>query len=307
MHNQMSIPTRSNCDQTLLETSNPECLLRCRRSMASNQNGEEATQTQEGQREEAPEGNENLWVGDTYTGPIQDLFVPDLNNTQLRVAVEKGISLNDNGTEYMILCPKLKHHKGTERLRVEIPSGKLEIDMEPHPIRFIVDCARIPFEQERTLIEAMEGLKKRYPKLIPLPGEGFHTHSKLMRRLDVLKRLEAYCTLGAKYGQCSINWEVAQLNPDINIRNQEEYYNQVLMHRISNILDMINNSLIKDNTLRRRHKEVTFPLPRLNPRATTLTMVEQVRETQNALEDEMANIMQIAFKPQDQDAEGTFH
>ena len=153
--------------------------------------------------------------------------------------------------------------------------------MEPHPIRFVADCTEIPFEQEHTLIEAMEGLKRRYPELILHPGEGFHAHSKLVRCLDVLERLEAYCTLRAKYGQYSINWEAAQLNPDISIRNQEEYYNQVLMHRISNILDMINISLIKDNMLRRRHKKVTFPLPRLNPRATTFTTVEQVRETQN--------------------------
>ena len=300
----MSIPTRSNCDHSLLEVSNSERILRCRRGIATNENEGDVTPAQEGQRGNTPEGNDNLWDSNTYMGPIPDLYMPDLNNTPLRIAIEKGMALNNNETEYMILCPRLKQHIGMDRLRVEIPSGKLEVDMEPYPIGFIADCAEIPFDQERTLIDAMEGLKRRYPELIPLPGEDFCVHGKLMKCRDVHERLEAYCTLGTKYGQCCISWEAAQLNPDIDTRNREEYYHQVLMNRISNILDMINNSFIKDNTLRKRHKKVTFPLPRLNPRVTTFTTVEQVTETQNALEDEMANIMQIAFKPQDQDTEG---
>ena len=41
------------------------------------------------------------------------------------------------------------------------------------------------------------------------------------------------------------------------------------MNRISNILDKITNTLLKDNALRKKNKKVTYPLPKPNPRSTT--------------------------------------
>ena len=86
-------------------------------------------------------------------------------------------------------------------------------------------------------------------------------------------------------------------------RRMEEYNQEVLMNRISNILDKITTSFIRDNTNRKRAKKVTFPLPKQNARATTFTSIGQVRELQEAIRDEMINIEGVAFKPEDPNEE----
>ena len=75
------------------------------------------------------------------------------------------------------------------------------------------------------------------------------------------------------------------------------------MNRISNIIDKITTSFIRDNANRKRAKKVTFPLPKLNARATTFTSIGQLRELQEALRDEMISIEKIAFKPEDPNEE----
>ena len=75
------------------------------------------------------------------------------------------------------------------------------------------------------------------------------------------------------------------------------------MRRIGSILDKIVNSLARDNTLRKRRRKITIPLPKLNVRVTTYTMIGQVKELAEGLNDELENIMKLAFKPVDQDPE----
>ena len=75
------------------------------------------------------------------------------------------------------------------------------------------------------------------------------------------------------------------------------------MRRISGILDKILTSLVRDNTLRKDMKKVTIPLPMLNVRATTYTTVGQVKERARGLNDEVENIMKLAFRPVDPNIE----
>ena len=82
-------------------------------------------------------------------------------------------------------------------------------------------------------------------------------------------------------------------------RLAEQYNQEVLINRISNLIDKITTSFIRDNANRRRARKVTFPLPRLNARNTTFTSIGQVRELQEALKDEIRSIEQVAFKPLD--------
>ena len=91
--------------------------------MAAPQNDGNVVPNGQENQNPTPSGEINIWDGDKYTGPIPNLFVPDLNNTCLPEAVERGMALNNNGTEYMIICPALKRYIGTDRMRVEIPSG----------------------------------------------------------------------------------------------------------------------------------------------------------------------------------------
>ena len=73
-------------------------------------------------------------------------------------------------------------------------------------------------------------------------------------------------------------------------RLAEQYNQEVLMNRISNLIDKITTSFIRDNANRRRARKVTFPLPKLNARSTTFTSIGQVRELKEALKDEIRSI-----------------
>ena len=78
----------------------------------------------------------------------------------------------------------------------------------------------------------------------------------------------------------------------------QELNQEIQMNRISNILDKIINTLLKDISFRKRNKKVTYPTPKLNPRSTTLTSMDQLHEMKTALEDEMKGIIQITFVPE---------
>ena len=252
-----------------------------------------------GNEDPVPRRDGNLWDGDRYVGEMPNLFVPDLNNTPLHDAIKRGMPLNNQGTEYMINCPTLRQYIGTDKLRVEIPSGDLEIDTEP-PIRFVAKCSDVPFQQEHLLISAMEDLVKKNAELMPLPGEDFRLcHNTMMCRGEMRDRLATYIELNSRYAQCTIKLEAAALILDDRKRMTEEYNQEVLMNRISNIINKITTSFIRDNANRKQAKKVTFPLPKLNTRATTFTSVRQVRELQEALRDEIRNIEHVAFKPED--------
>ena len=104
--------------------------------------------------------------------------------------------------------------------------------------------------------------------------------------------------LNSRYAQCTIKLEAAALILNDRRRQTEEYNQEVRMNRISNIIDKITTSFIRDNANRKRAKKVTFPLPKLNARATTFTSIGQVRELQEALRDEIRSIEQVAFRPE---------
>ena len=137
-------------------------------------------------------------------------------------------------------------------------------------------------------------------ELMPLPGEDFRLcQNTMMCRIEMRDRLATYMELNSRYAQCTIKLEAAALILDDRKRMTEEYNQEVLMNRISNIIDKITTSFIIDNMNRKRAKKVTFPLPKLNARTTTFTSIGQVRELQEALRDEIRSIEHAAFKPED--------
>ena len=191
----MPVTTRRNNETPTDPVEDPEVILR-RCNMTNVQENADVV------------NEENNWDGKVYTGEIPSLYVPDMDSTRLRDAVEKGMALNTNRTEYLILCPKLKRHIGTDRLRVEIPSGRLKIDGNP-PIRFVSDS------QNSLLVDAMDGLKKQHMELTTLPGEEFRMYNEtLMQQCEVLDRLEVYTELSIKYVQSCIKLETTQLISD---------------------------------------------------------------------------------------------
>ena len=107
------MPTRRDDLSLVEQVDSPEGILRQGgwKSMAAQQNDGNIVP---GNQDPAPRRDDTLWDGNRYMGPIPNFFVPDLNNTPLREAVERGMALNDNGTEYMIICPALKRFRQAE-------------------------------------------------------------------------------------------------------------------------------------------------------------------------------------------------
>ena len=147
----------------------------------------------------------------------------------------------------------------------------------------------------------MEGLRKNNAELTPLPGDELNRISnRYLRCRELEERLGAYTDLSIKYGECVIKFEAAQLLLDIDECHMEELNQELLMNRISNILDRITNTLLKDNAFRKKKKKVTYPLLKLNPRSTTFTSMNQVQDIKTALQDELASILQVAFIPEEE-------
>ena len=94
--------TRSNADNTLVQVEDPEQIMRVRyRSMAE--------QTEQGEVNTNPRATRDS-DGKEYSEAeevnIPDLYVPDLDNTPLRRAIQNGMALNEEQTIYRIRCPK---------------------------------------------------------------------------------------------------------------------------------------------------------------------------------------------------------
>ena len=109
--------TRSNVDNTLVEVEEPEQILReRRRSMA-----DRADQGRGNPRDTRDSNSEEYSKAEEVN--TRSLFVPDLDNTPLHIAIRHGMALDDAKTIYMIRCPKLKEYIGKDTLTVFLPEG----------------------------------------------------------------------------------------------------------------------------------------------------------------------------------------
>ena len=109
--------TRSNADNTLVQVEDPEQILRERcRSMA-----EQAKQGRGNPRETRDSNGKEYSKAEEVN--IQDLYVPDLDNTPLQRAIRNGMAMNDAKTIYRIRCPRLKEFIGMDTLTVFLPEG----------------------------------------------------------------------------------------------------------------------------------------------------------------------------------------
>ena len=230
---------------------------------------------------------------------VPDLFVPDLNNTPLAEAIKEGMADNNEKTIFIIRCPKLREHIGTERLRVHLPSGELEIDMEPR-VKFVVNCSREKI-QENLLVTALNSMKKTEAAFTPLPrGEWpMITHRHLTRN-EVEDRLETYYCLAGKFCEFSVKAESVQLNLDMDQRSEDESYIEAIQSRISTRMNSAVSSLMKENSRRRMRKKSTIPLPQIDPRQINPTSTLQVRDILARMIKEGEHIMSVSFLPEEE-------
>ena len=206
----MQRATRSNTDSTLVHVEDPEQIIRVRRrSMAE--------QAEQGEVNRNPRVTRDS-NGEEYSKAeevnIPDLYVPDLDNTPLQRAIQKGMALNEEQTIYRIRCPKLKEYIGKDTLAVFLPEGRLEEPTEP-PINFVANCASTPFDQPRLLIEAMQSLVQTQSELTIHPGNHVPlVRDRYLTRYELIDRLSNYIDLCVLYAESALRHESAQLHGD---------------------------------------------------------------------------------------------
>ena len=276
-------------DSTPLQVEDPEQILRrTHRSMAA-----------------PPENAGDPWQQDPCNDPeevnIPDLFVPDLDNMCLEDAIANSMAMNDRKTVYRIHCPRLKDHIGVDTLNVKLPGGELEVPTDP-PVDFIANCPATSFDQPRLLIEAMESLPEKHTELAILPGDDLPIVSnRYLSCWELNERLGHYFDLCIRYGECVLKYEGAILLVSTAEQAREELHQDILMHKISSIMDKIVSALLKDISYRKVKKKTTYPTPKINPRATSFTSMQQLCDLKSAPEDEVNGIMQVAFLPESEE------
>ena len=73
---------------------------------------------------------------------------------------------------------------------------------------------------------------------------------------------------------------------------------EILMSRVSSNMDKIMGQLIRDNKFRKANKKLTYPTPKVNPRASSVSSVTEICSMKDALQDECRGILQVAFLPE---------
>ena len=284
--------TRSNADNTLVQVEDPEQIIReRRRSMA-----EQAEQGRGNPR--VTRDSDGAEYSEAEEVNIQDLYVPDLDNTPLQKAIRNGMALNEEQTIYRMRCPRLKEYIGKDTLTVFLPEGQLEVPTEP-PINFVANCAPTPFDQPRLLIEAMQSLVQTQPELTILPGDDVPlVRNGYLTRYELIERLAHYIDLCVLYGESVLRHESAQLHGDRDEILRKEMHEDTLMQRISTNMDKLLGHMQRDIKFRKANKKVQYPVPRINPRIARPGSTQEICTMKDGLKDEGKNIMQITFLPE---------
>ena len=252
--------TRSNADNTLVHVEDPEQIIRVRcRSMA-----EQAEQGEVNRNPRVTRDSDGEEYSKAEEVNIPDLYVPDLDNTPLRRAIQNGMALNENQTIYRIRCPKLKEYIGKDTLTVFLPEGRLEVPMEP-PINFVANCASTPFDQPRLLIEAMQSLVQTQPKLTIQPGDDT-VRDRYLSRNKLIERLSNYVDLCVMYAESAVRHESAQLHRDRDEVLRKETHEETLMQRLSSNMDKLLTHMQRDIRFRKANRKIQYPTPKINPR-----------------------------------------
>ena len=208
------------------------------------------------------------------------------------------MAMDDRKTIYRIRCPRLKEYIGMDNLTVKLPDGWLEVPTDP-PVDFVANCASTPFDQPRLLVEAMQHLVTTQPELTILPRDDIPiVRSRYLSHYELLERLNHYTDLCVIYGECFLRHEEAQLSREMGERLRKELHEEILMSRVSSNMDKILGQLIRDNKFKKANKKSTYPTPKVNPRASSVSSVTEICSMKDALQDECRGILQVAFLPE---------
>ena len=235
------LSTRSKVEASLTNfTDDPEKIGKNgnrRRSKRMTDVGNVVPQHQETEEENQPQ-EEEAWDREVIT-PSEEMYLPDLNNTPLSQALKDG-STWDMEDEVMVECAKLKQYFGVDTLLVQALSGRVYLYTNEEVESFPIQCSKTKFSPS-LLDKALKGAEKERATPKDLPGEDWpHKIKKVLTRMDLDKRLDAYVELCSRYARNSVTLKhclmINRGTPD-DYRNVAKY--ELRGRKISNRMDEI--------------------------------------------------------------------
>ena len=116
-----------------------------------------------------PEEHQEDETGNENTAAPTEMYLPDLDNTQLSQALRNGL---DWGTEdeVMIECPKLKQYFRIDTFLIHKTSGQIPLHTKDEDETFPISCSKTKFPIP-LLEKALERAEQQRATPKDLPGE----------------------------------------------------------------------------------------------------------------------------------------
>ena len=180
------------------------------------------------------------------TAPTE-MYLPDLDNTPLSQALEKGLDWGVED-EVMVECPKLKQYFGVDTLLIQRTSGRVHRHTKDEDETFPIGCLKTKFPIP-LLKKALEGAEQQRATPKDLPGEDWPRKIKtILHRMELDCRLDAYAALVSRYARNSVSLEHAHM---VSRGSTDRYYKvakyEIRGRKISNRMDEILTILMQDN------------------------------------------------------------
>ena len=149
-------------------------------------------------------------TGDEDTAAPTEMYLPDLDNTQLSQALKNGL---DWGMEdkVMVECPKLKQYFGVDTFLVQRISGRVCLHTKDEDGTSPISCSKTKFPIS-LLKKALEGGEQQRATPKDLQGEDWPWKIKtILGRMEPDRRLDAYAELVSRYARNSFSLEHAHM------------------------------------------------------------------------------------------------
>ena len=298
-------------DQELTEfTDNPERLVRERRRRSRMADTDtNAAIDIHGDNNDAETIQQDEGIGqprDTQgRNRILEMYLPDLENTPLSEAVERGIQWQNND-EILVECPKLKNFYGADTLLVDKVSGACALFIGGEREDFALPCSLNKYP-DTLLASILEADVKQWTMPKDLPGEIYtNIISEPISQRGLEGRLDAYAELCAMYAKNQIALQYAQLLPEHEKHREISKYT-IKGRKIGTRMDELIAVFITDNTLRKTGGMRGYPIPTINPINKDINTKEQALRYESEAYKEVQEIMEIAYPPDNTATAATQH
>ena len=229
------------------------------------------------------------------TDLVDEMYLPDLNNTPLSRALMTGLDYRTED-EIMVECPKLKQYFGVDTFLVQRTSGRSRIYTHDEIKSFPISCSRTKFNPS-LLEKALKGAENQRATPKDLPGEDWPWKIKtVLSRMELDKRLDAYVELVSRYARNSVSLEHAHMV----CRGEDSGYLKVAKlelraRKIVSRIDEIVAVMMQDNAYRQQGHFQSYPTPKINPVYQMISGPTEADKIGKAAQQEAEENMSIAY------------